>query len=161
VGAIEALAIYHHVHPWSDVDAVYRRSAENAAVFQRLLIEQLKADPRPLAGGDPRILAAHLAYNRLERPCPFLDLETGACRIYPVRPLVCRFFFSLSPAPMCSPAHAGYLDRDTRCIDPHNAIKARIDEIDRRLGLRVLNFLAGAFARVVADVLEGRPIRLV
>jgi Fe-S-cluster containining protein len=158
VGALEALAIYDRVHGWPDVDDLYRQCVENAAAFQRLLLGRLEADPRPLGPDDERVLDAHLAYNALERPCAFLDRATGACRIYPVRPLVCRFFFNFSPADWCAPSHRAYLERDARGIDPHRAAKQRLDAINRRLGVRMLNFLSGAFATTAAEVMQGRPV---
>lgn len=129
--------------------------------FQRLLAEEMRADPQPLEPDDPRITRAHLQYNRLQRPCAFLDQAHGACRIYPVRPLVCRYFFNLSPAEWCTPDHASYLDRETRCIDPYKAVKECLNAVNRRLGVRVLNFLSGAFVSIAGEVMEGRPLKLV
>jgi Fe-S-cluster containining protein len=158
VTTLEALAIYRQVHGWRDIDALYQQCATNSASFQTLLMKQMRRDARPLEPDDPRLVEAHLEYNRLERACPFLDQAEGACRIYPVRPLVCRFFFNLSPAAWCTPTHPNYLRRETRGIDAHRAVKQRMQEIDRRLGIRTLNFLAGAFVSIAADVMDGKPI---
>jgi Fe-S-cluster containining protein len=158
VTALEAIHIYRYVRPWRDVNAVYEGCGENSVVFQRLLAEEIRVTPGPLGPDDPRIVAAHVKYNRLVRPCPFLDRKEGACRIYPVRPFVCRHFFSLSPAGWCDPGHSSYLDRDTRCIEPHVQIKEHMKAINRRFGIRTLNFLSGAFVTIAGDVMNGRPL---
>lgn len=161
VTLLEILRIYHHVRPWPDIGAIYDSAGESAVAFKRLLAAELKADPRPLTADDPRIVSAHLAYNRLGRPCAFLDQAQGACRIYPVRPLVCRWFFNLSPAQWCEPSHPSYLLRNCIGIDPHQHIKELLAEIETRLGVHTLNYLPGAFADVAGDLLEGQPIRVV
>jgi Fe-S-cluster containining protein len=106
VTALEALNIYRHVRDWADIETLYEHAAQNMVTFQHLLAETMRADPRPLEPNDPRVTAAHLKYNRLQRPCAFLDREQGACRLYPVRPIVCRYFFNLAPAEWCSPEHS-------------------------------------------------------
>ena len=157
--ALETLAIYHLVRPWPDIGTLYEAAGENAVVFQRLLAAELAKGGGPLAAEDPRIVTAHLAYNRLERPCPFLDGAAGVCRIYPVRPLVCRWFFNLSPAPWCEPSHANYLERQAVGINPYHEVNTLMQAISERLGLRTLNYLAGAFAHLAGEVLGGAPIR--
>ncbi len=161
VTALEALNIYRHVRDWEDIGSLYEHAAENAVTFQQLLAEEMRREPGPLGPDDPRVTKAHLAYNRLKRPCPFLDREQGACRIYPVRPLVCRFFFNLSPAEWCDPDHEGYLKRETRCMDPYTAVQERLHAINQRLGIRVLHFLSGAFMTLAGNVMEGKPLQLV
>jgi Fe-S-cluster containining protein len=159
VTALEAIAIYRYVRSWKDIETLYEHSGQNMVTFQQLLAAEIQADPRPLEPNDPRIVSAHLQYNQLQRPCAFLDQEQGVCRIYPVRPIVCRFFFNLSPAEWCVPTHEAYLERDTRGIDPHSVVKERIDAINKRLGVRVLHFLAGAFVSIAGEVMEGQPLK--
>jgi hypothetical protein len=60
-----------------------------------------------------------------------------------------------------NPEHTAFLERDTRCIDPYQAVKARLHSINRRLGVRVLNFLSGAFVSIAGQVMEGQPLTLV
>jgi len=161
VTPVEILAIYRLVRGWDDIGAIYEAAGENAVAFQRLLKQQLEVDPRPLGGDDPRVFAAHLDYNQLQRPCAFLDAEQGVCRIYPVRPLVCRWFYSLSPAEWCVPTHPSHRDRVAVGINPYREVNRLMMAISERLGLKTLNFLPGAFAHIAGDVMEGRPIRVV
>jgi Fe-S-cluster containining protein len=161
VTPVEILAIYGLVRGWEDIGAIYEAAGESAVAFQRLLKQQLEADPGPLGGDDPRVYAAHLEYNQLQRPCAFLDPEEGVCRIYPVRPLVCRWFYNLSPAEWCVPSHPRYRDRDAVGIDPYREVNRLIAAISERLGVKTLNYLPGAFAHISGDVMGGRPIRVV
>jgi Fe-S-cluster containining protein len=158
---LEALVIYRAVRPWDDIGTLYEAAGESSVVFQRLLKRQLDADPRPLEPDDPRVLAAHLEYNQLQRPCAFLDLGQGVCRIYAVRPLVCRWFYNLSPAEWCVPSHPSYLDRHAVGINPYREVNRLMAAIGERLGLATLNFLPGAFVHVAGDLMRGQPIPVV
>lgn len=158
VTPVEILAIYRLVRSWPDIGVLYEACGDNAVAFQGLLSAELSADPRPLEDADPRVLAAHLAYNRLERPCAFLDTEQGRCRIYPVRPLVCRWFYNLSPADWCRPSHAKYLERDAVGIDPYREINELMGAISLRLGIETLNYLSGAFVHIAGDILRGQSL---
>ena len=100
-------------------------------------------------------------YNRLQRPCAFLDAAHCICRIYPVRPMVCRFFFNLSPAEWYVPNHVASLERQTHCLDPYHVVKKRLDASNHRLGAPVLNFLSGAFVTIAGQVMQGRPLKLI
>lgn len=158
VTAVEILAIYRFVRPWPDIGTLYEAAGENAVAFQRLLAAEVARTGAPLAVNDPRVYSAHVAYNRLERPCPFLDQAAGTCRIYPVRPLVCRWFYNRSPKDWCVPSHPNYLARDAVGINPDAAINDLLGQIDLRLGLRTVNYLAGAFVHIAGDLLGGAPI---
>lgn len=160
ITAVEILAIYRLVRSWPDIGAIYEAAGENALAFQRLLAAEIAYTGAALTVDDPRVYAAHIAYNRLERPCAFLDQATGTCRIYPVRPLVCRWFHNRSPKDWCVPGHSDYLNRDAIGIYPDALINDLLRQIDERLGLRTVNYLAGAFVHIAGDVLGGVPIGL-
>ena len=159
ITVVEVIAIYRLVRGWADIGSVYKAAGENAVAFQRLLHAEMQRDPQPLAAADdPRVLAAHLAYNRQQRPCPFLDQEQGLCRVYPVRPLVCRWFLNLSPPQWCEPVHPRHRERDAVGVYPHGEIDELMAAIGERLGIRSVNYLAGAFVHIAGDVMEGRSI---
>ncbi len=159
VTPVEILAIYRLVRPWEDIGSVYAAAGESAVAFQRLLKEALEADPRALApSDDPRVFAAHLRYNQLQRPCAFLDQDNGVCRIYPVRPLVCRWFYNLSPPDWCLPSHPNHRERDAVGLDPYREVNRLMMAISERLGVETLNYLPGAFAHIAGDVMQGRPV---
>ena len=158
ISVLEALNIYRWVRPWAQIESIYENCGENSVAFQKLLAEELRTKPGRLTPDDARVTTAHIKYNRLKRPCPFLDQDQGACAIYAVRPMVCRYFFSLSPPEWCDPDHESYLDRDARGIDPHQEVKTRMAVIDAKLGVKALNFLAGAFVLIAGDFMQGRPL---
>ncbi len=160
VMAIEALNIYHFVHLMNDIDDLYGKALKNAAAFRHLLDQEIRRVPGPMIPDDSRIQKAHIKYNSLGRPCPFLDEKSGKCRIYPVRPLVCRFYFSLSPWKWCHPDHNAYLHRQTMGIEICNQAKVYLRRINRRLGLSIANYLPGAFVTVISDIMHRRPLVL-
>ncbi len=156
----EVINIYHHVRGWPDVRAIFEYHRESAEIFMNLLAQKLQPGEPPPTGRDPRVAEAHVDFNRLNRPCGFLDTQTGCCRIYPVRPLACRYFFSLDPPETCSPLHVLYLRRRTRTVHLPERVHALIREIDHKFGFRPLNFLSGAFCQFAAEVMRTQPIRV-
>lgn len=152
----ETVNIYHHVRNWPDVRALFEYHKESAELFVNILMATMQPDEG--GGRDPRIAEAHLDYNRQGRPCGFLDQKTGACRIYAVRPLACRFIFSLDPPETCSPLNVLYLERRTRTVHLPEEVHRLIREIDHRFGFRPLNYLSGAFCQFAAETMRTKPI---
>lgn len=122
-------------------------------------LEQFRATHSLPAAFFSLLDAALAAYDRLERPCPFLDQTAGTCRIYPVRPLVCRWFNNRSPADWCRPDHPKYLERDAVGVYPDARVNDLLAALDARLGLTTVNYLAGAFVHIAGDVLGGAPLK--
>ncbi len=158
INSVEITNIYHHVRPWPDAKRIFEYHRASAEIFMEILASKLQPGEQSFTGEDPRVVEAHVEYNRRLRPCGFLDQATGCCRIYPVRPLACRYFFSLDPPEMCTPTHAKYLHRDTRTVHLPPEIHELILQISQRLNFRVLNYLAGAFCGFAAEVMHIRPI---
>ncbi|MBI5866432.1 MAG: YkgJ family cysteine cluster protein [Planctomycetes bacterium] len=156
----EIINIYHHVRTWPDVKQLFEYHRDSAELFMNILSVMTKPGEEPPGGRDPRIAEAHVRFNSMNRRCGFLDAETGCCRIYPVRPVACRYFFSLDPPETCSPLHVLYLERRTRTVHLPEEIHALLREIDHRFGFRPLNFLAGAFCQFAAEVMRTRPIQI-
>lgn len=156
----EIIHIYHHVRSWPDVKALFEYHRESAEQFMAILDAKRRPGEAGFGGDDPRVTEAHAEFNRLKRPCGFLDQETGCCRIYPVRPIACRYFFSLDPPEMCTPSHPRYFSRDTRTVHLPPEIHALLREISQRFGFRPLNYLSGAFCGFAAEVMRTRPIEV-
>src|SRR3972149_4056280 len=159
ITVLEAINIYRYVRSWPDIEDIYEQNGKNMVVFQQLLAKELSGHFELLQPDDPRIVDAHLKYNSLQRQCAFLDNEHGICRIYPVRPIVCRFFFSLSPVEICLPDHPAYHVRNAVGIDPSESVKESMVLICKRLQVGILNFLSGAFVSIAGDVMEGEPLK--
>ena len=150
----EIVNIYHHVRPWPDAKQLFEYHRDSAEQFSYILLNMVPPGEEPPGGQDPRIVAAHMEYNLLKRLCGFLDQETGCCRIYPVRQLACRYFFSLDPPEMCTPTHEKYFQRNTRNVHLPEQIHALLREIDQAFGFRQLNYLSGAFCQFTAQTMR-------
>lgn len=156
----EIINIYNHVRSWDDVKQIFDYHRESALKFMGILAAKMKDGEKPPPGADPRVAEAHVEYNRLNRPCGFLDTETGCCRIYPVRPIACRYFFSFDPPETCSPLHVKYLNRKTRTVHLPEEIHALLREIDHKFGFRPMNYLSGAFCEFSVEVMGIKPITI-
>ena len=157
----EIINIYHYVRQWPDAREHFLYHRESAEMFMEILYSKLKPGEQGFGGEDPRLKEAHVEFNRKKRPCGFLDQETGCCKIYPVRPIACRYFFSLSPPETCTPSHPKYLHRDTRTVHLPPEIHERIIEIGQRFGFRPLNYLSGAFCGFAAEIMHAKPITVI
>lgn len=154
----EIVHIYHHVRSWPDAKQLFEYHRESAFSFMQILAGKAQPGEAMPTARDPRIAEAHMEYNLQNRPCGFLDTATGCCRIYRVRPLACRYFFSLDPAEMCTPTHESYFSRRTRGVHLPEELHALMREIDHRFGFRPLNYLPGAFCEFAAEVMKIKPI---
>jgi Fe-S-cluster containining protein len=156
----EIVNLYHHVRPWPDAKKLFEYHRDSAEQFSYILLNKSKSDTPP-TGRDPEIAAAHMEFNMLCRPCGFLDVATGCCRIYPVRPIACRYFFSIDPPETCTPKHEKYFQRDTRMVHLPEEIHALLREIDHAFGFRPLNYLSGAFCQFTAETMRIKMIKVV
>lgn len=157
----EIINIYNHVRTWPDAKQLFEYHRESAEKFSEIVMATMKpGDPGP-TGQDPRVAEAHVKFNKLNRPCGFLDQETGLCRIYPVRPVACRYFFSLDEPENCSPLHVKYLNRRTRTVHLPDELHALLRDIDHAFGFRPMNYLSGAFCQFTAQTMRLRVIKTV
>ena len=161
INAPEIINIYRLVRGWPNVKEVFEYHRDSAELFMGMLESRLKPGEQSFGGNDPRVEEAHVEYNRLNRPCGFLDRQTGCCRIYPVRPISCRYFFSADPPETCTPSHPKYLQRDTRTVHLPPAIHELVLQISKRLGFRTLNYLPGAFCGFAAEVMRTNPVQII
>ncbi len=158
----EVINIYNHVRLWPDAKQIFEYHRESAEKFMGILLKKLSPSEVPgITGEDDRVEQAHKEFNQLNRPCGFLNQETGLCRIYPVRPIACRFFFSLDSPDYCTPTHAKYFDRDTRTVHLPEEIHILLRQIGKKFGFITLNYLSGAFCAFSAEIMKIRPIKTV
>lgn len=157
----EIITIYHHVRAWPDCKQLFQYHRDSAEQFSHILLASMKPGESPPSGRDPRIAEAHMRFNLLNRPCGFLDQVSWCCRIYPVRPIACRYFFSFDPPEACSPEHEKYFNRQTRTVHLPEETHALLREIDHAFGFRPLNYLSGAFCQFTAEVMRLKPIKVI
>jgi Fe-S-cluster containining protein len=156
----EIVNIYHHVRPWPDARQLFEYHRDSAEQFSYILLEKAATGETPPDGRDPRVAEAHMQFNLLKRPCGFLDQATGCCRIYPVRPVACRYFFSLDPPETCTPSHEKYFSRRTRTVHLPEQIHALLRQVDHAFGFRPLNYLSGAFCQFTAETMRIKLIEV-
>ena len=66
---------------------------------------------------------AAMEYFREGIPCPFLDVNTGACTIHENRPLVCREYLVTSPAANCSNPSADSVRKVELVMKPSHTLR--------------------------------------
>jgi len=157
----EIVNIYNHVRPWPDAKQLFEYHRDSAEQFSYLFMNRVPPGETPPTGEDPRVAQAHMEYNTLKRPCGFLDQKTGCCRIYPVRPVACRYFFSLDPPEMCTPSHEKYFERNARMVYLPEEVHVHLRSVDQAFGFRPLNFLSGAFCQFTAETMRLKLIDIV
>jgi len=139
---LEVMEIYERIRTWPDYADIMRGCAAAMGAFQTLIN---KSSGGPSTQAYTRALAD---FALLRLPCVFLDRQRGTCRIYDIRPLICRSVFSLSDPARCDPAHSAFASRQIEVIEPVdeiNLILIRINAaISRALGFRFPDILQQA-----------------
>ena len=64
-----------------------------------------------------------MEYFREGVPCPFLDVEAGACTIHEVRPIACREYLVTSPAAYCSDPSAESIRKVELVMKPSHTLR--------------------------------------
>ena len=159
ITAPEMVNIYQHVRPWPDAKQLFEYHRESAETFSHILLRKM-VPGQPPTGDDPTVAEAHIEYNQQERPCGFLDQERGLCRIYAVRPIACRYFFSLDPPETCTPSHPQYLNRNVRLVHMPEELDGLLREVQGAFGFGVLNYLSGAFCEFTAQIMRIKLIEV-
>ena len=113
------------------------------------------AKSRP--SGDVRDRAVNLAYLQQQIPCPFLGAE-NECRIYPVRPLICRGHHALESNVNCRTAERPI--KTIPALDQATGEAMReAQQLSASLGLPVAGGLISTFAPMFRAALMGGPKR--
>jgi Fe-S-cluster containining protein len=66
---------------------------------------------------------AAVEYFQQGVPCPFLDVEAGACTIHEDRPLACREYLVTSPAANCSEPTADTISKVDLMLKPSHTVR--------------------------------------
>lgn len=140
---LEIISIYQHVHAWEDFTEVLNACAESFKTFQedyRTAAAESGADPKTRVG------RAMSSYYQRRIPCAFLDSQAGICRIYDIRPIICRAVFSVTDPEFCDPRHPGYSQRQLEVLEPVDEINFVLMQINMHLsealGFRFPDLLA-------------------
>jgi len=119
---LEVIEIFNHVGQWPDFKNLMKRSAEAMRAFQKILHDIEQKDNKNLQTGSNAYSQALERFYLLRIPCIFLNQEQGTCRIYDIRPLICRAVFCLSDPAFCDPKHPNFSSRVLEVLEPVDEI---------------------------------------
>lgn len=119
---LEVMEIYERIRKWHDFKNIIRSSAKAIGAFQKILREVEQANNKHVKNSSKVYPLALSNYSMLRIPCIFLDKDLGTCRIYDIRPLICRAVFSLSDPAFCDPDHPDFQARLIEVIEPVDEI---------------------------------------
>lgn len=142
---LEVFEIYKRIQKWDDFDQVMSGAVTAMKAFYKVLGEvNQKQKKRKKKGVDGFALSLS-NYALLRIPCVFLDQQDGSCRIYDIRPFICRSVFSLSDPRMCDPEHEKFSQRVLEVIEPVDEINYVLIQmnatISEALGVRFPDLL--------------------
>lgn len=122
----EIVATYICQQEPSRIPAIIKRLSDDCAAFERLdrTLQVESTDDDPI----DRLL---FSFHRLQRRCPLLD-RNGNCSIYPVRPITCRSYVSLTPPQWCDPQYQGQEESTTFMLDFGEEAASLLDELHFR-----------------------------
>jgi Fe-S-cluster containining protein len=142
---LEVLEIYNRVKKWEDFDDIMSRSVEAMKAFYKVLGEVNKKEKKQIKNGVDGFSLSLSNYALLRIPCIFLDRNDGLCRVYDIRPFICRSVFSLSDPLMCDPVHDKFSERVLEVIEPVDEINYVLIQmnaaISEALGVRFPDLL--------------------
>jgi len=82
-----------------------------------------------------------LDYARRGESCPFLDATRGRCRIWEIRPMVCRMQHVRGDVGRYDPSHAEHAKVDVKNIRLPIRQQAALMQLEKRLVLQMTPFL--------------------
>jgi Fe-S-cluster containining protein len=114
--------------------AASRDDIRAIAGLDRMVTEKLAAVSAKLEPGGEAIDSTDLllaSFHQLARPCPLLD-DSGMCMVYPVRPITCRTYFSISDPKYCGPRERPSVRQTTFMLDLREEAGAMLDSLHFR-----------------------------
>jgi Fe-S-cluster containining protein len=142
VFGVELLRIYRHVRTWHDFPAIAQRLGTLAEALMKEIQSRHKGkDPEKIRLGSSAVGAGRLAFSQRGEACPFLDGERRRCRIWDVRPIVCRMHHITTDPAWSDPRHAAH--KEVRAKNLRLPIRQHVglQQIDKRMGLSLSPFL--------------------
>lgn len=138
VTGLESLVIFRTIRLWADFPQVAQRLATLAE-------QQIKDIQAHHSGGDPEkvtMASAAVQQGRIDfakrgEACPFLDPERGRCRIWEIRPMVCRQQFVGGDVARYDPRHAEHDKVDVKNIRLPVRQQVALMQLEKRLVLQL------------------------
>ncbi|WP_434422217.1 YkgJ family cysteine cluster protein [Nannocystis pusilla] len=142
VSGVEALLIYRTIRPWRDFADVAKRLAElGEAQFKEIQQRHTGKDPEKIAMTDAAVEDGRVAFARRGELCPLLDPQTHRCRVWDVRPNVCRMHFVVSDPTGSDAREPGFDKVAARNIRLPVRQQVALMQIEKRMMLGVAPFL--------------------
>jgi len=158
VHAIEALVIYRKIRPWKEFPKLAQSLADLAEQqFKAIQAEHHGKDPEKVRMGGKAVQKGRLAFAKRGVPCPFLDVEKQRCRIWDVRPLVCRMHHVLSDPSWSHPTHARYTEVAAKNLRPPLRMQVALAQLDKRMILQLSPILYAGILQIL-QLGEGQTI---
>ena len=131
---LEIIGIYDQICQWPDFEAIIQGAGTAMSSFQKVLQESGPTGKTPVKSSSEVFGRALSNFYLLRIPCIFLDQQRGTCRIYDIRPFICRSVFSLSDPAYCDPDHPGFALRSLEVIEPVDEINFVLMETHAVIG---------------------------
>lgn len=157
VTGVEGLVIYRKIRLWRDFPELAKELARlGEAQFEEIKSRHTGKDPDQIAMTSPAVQEGRLALAQRGEPCPLLDKQTQRCRVWEVRPNVCRMHF-VSEAPPDN-----YFKGDLKKVQAHNIRlpvrqQLALMQIEKRMMLQAVPFLDANILQL-AHFCEGQTI---
>jgi Fe-S-cluster containining protein len=131
---LEVIGIYNEIRQWPDFESIMRGAGATMSSFQKVLQESGQTGKMPIKPSSEAFGRALSDFYLLRIPCIFLDQKRGNCRIYDIRPFICRAVFSLSDPAYCDPKHPDFSLRSLEVIEPVDEINFVLMETHAIIG---------------------------
>ncbi len=158
VTGLESLVIFRTVRLWRDFPDVAQRLAKaGEQLFKDIQGNHGGADPEKIRMTGPAVMQGRLQNAQRLVPCPLLDEERGRCRVWEIRPLVCRGHFVSGDPERSDPTRDDYLGLPAKNLRlPIHQQVAHV-QLEKRLTLELTPFLY-ANILVLLQLVEGQMI---
>lgn len=158
VSGVEGLLIYRKVRPWADFRQVAEQLARlGEAQFKEIQGRHTGKDAEQIAMTSAAVMDGRLAFAQRGEPCPFLDGETKRCRIWDVRPFVCRMHFNAGDPEWSDPRHASFKKMVAKNIRLPVRQQLALMQIEKRMMLQAAPFLNATVLQLL-QFAEGQTI---
>ena len=158
VTGLESLVIFRTVRLWRDFpDVAQRLATAGEQLFKDIQEHHKGADPEKIRMTSAAVMQGRLENAKRRVPCPLLDQERGRCRVWEVRPLVCRGHFVTGDPALSDPTHPEHLELPAKNIRLPLQQQVAHVQLEKRLMLQLTPFLY-ANILVLLQLVEGQML---
>ena len=142
VSGVEAMAIYREVRTWKDFPQVAQRLGElGEQQFKDIQSGHTGKDPEKIRMTSKAAGLGRKHFAERGEPCPLLDQSRGRCRVWDIRPAVCRMHHITGDPALADPRHEDHQDVQVVNIRMPVRPQVALTQIDKRMALGLSPFL--------------------